>query len=260
MILCLKDLEKHEFALSGINVIKQKPVYSKLDVNGRGCNGFIHILSGECKYSFYGADFTLTKGETAYLPKGSHHCLELLQRTEFYRVDFTVTIDGEIALFSDCPTKLAASSEDVGFLFAHLEKECEPDGSTVRKNELLCRALRILTEAKEDTVASKILPAVRYLREHFTDRVDCSELAGLCFLGTSQFYKLFTGAMNKTPLEYRNSLIIARAKQLLSLGESTVSEIAFSLGFDSVAYFSRMFKKEVGHSPTDYIRDVSSML
>ena len=100
-----------------------------------------------------------------------------------------------------------------------------------------------VNESKEDTIASKILPAVRYLREHFAERVDCSELAGLCFLGTSQFYKLFTEAMNKTPLEYRNSLIIARAKQLLSLGEGTVSEIAFSLGFDSVAYFSRMFKK-----------------
>ena len=260
MIFCYKDLGKRDFALSGINVIKQKPLYKKLNVNGRNCNGFIHVLSGECKYYFNGSVFTLTRGETAYLPLGSHHSLEILGDAEFYRVDFTVTVDGEIALFSDCPLKLDAASEEVGFLLNRLENECGPDGSTVRKNGILCQVFCIFAESKENAAASKIFPAVKYLREHFTENVDCAELASLCFLGTSQFYKLFGQAMNKTPLEYRNSLLIARAKQLLSANAGTVSEIAFSLGFDSIAYFSRMFKKEVGHSPSEYARSADAML
>ena len=55
------------------------------------------------------------------------------------------------------------------------------------------------------------------------------------------------------PLEYRSSLLAKRASQLLREGSFSVTEVAEMLGFESVSYFSRFFKKHKGISPSKYI-------
>ena len=45
-----------------------------------------------------------------------------------------------------------------------------------------------------------------------------------------------------------------RALEMLDTGEITVSEVAEMLGFESVAYFSRFFKKHQGISPAEYMK------
>ncbi|MDP4176578.1 MAG: helix-turn-helix domain-containing protein [Bacteroidota bacterium] len=56
----------------------------------------------------------------------------------------------------------------------------------------------------------------------------------------------------KTALELIHLFVIAEAKNMLTEGEKTISEIAYHLGFENAPYFSRMFKKEVGLSPKEY--------
>ena len=57
-----------------------------------------------------------------------------------------------------------------------------------------------------------------------------------------------------TPLQYRDNLIVKKAKVLLKLEEITISEISEILGFTDVAYFSRFFKKHVGMSPSIFAK------
>lgn len=56
----------------------------------------------------------------------------------------------------------------------------------------------------------------------------------------------------KTALELIHLYIISEAKNMLTAGEKSISEIAFQLGFDNPPYFSRLFKKEVGVSPKEF--------
>ncbi|TDW99126.1 helix-turn-helix domain-containing protein [Dinghuibacter silviterrae] len=65
----------------------------------------------------------------------------------------------------------------------------------------------------------------------------------------SDLLKAETG---KTAIELIHLFLIGEAKNLLRGADQTVAEIAYSLGFENLPYFSRLFKKEVGLSPQQY--------
>lgn len=50
--------------------------------------------------------------------------------------------------------------------------------------------------------------------------------------------------------------VVLNAKRLLVHTSRTVSEIAASLGYDDVSYFSRLFKREAGMTPTDFRKNL----
>lgn len=59
--------------------------------------------------------------------------------------------------------------------------------------------------------------------------------------------------MGLSPNAYINQRKISKAKELMLYSELNVSQIAESLGYQSIHYFSRLFKKVVGIAPTDYV-------
>jgi AraC-like DNA-binding protein len=60
----------------------------------------------------------------------------------------------------------------------------------------------------------------------------------------------------KTALELIHLYLISEARNLLVAGEHSISEIAYKLGFENPSYFSRLFKKEVGVSPKEFINQI----
>ncbi|HEY9048891.1 MAG TPA: helix-turn-helix transcriptional regulator [Ohtaekwangia sp.] len=60
----------------------------------------------------------------------------------------------------------------------------------------------------------------------------------------------------KTAIELIHIFLITEAKNLLQRPDNTISEIAYTLGFENLPYFSRMFKKGVGLSPNQYKKQV----
>lgn len=255
MVIALEELKNHDFSLSKINIFHQKPTYRELSPKGRKSNGFLYIIRGSCHYYHENGDFPLSSGSVVYLPYGSRHRLVIeSEEIEFYRIDFRVETEGEIVLFSDHPLKVcqntpAECAEAIramaeGYQFVH---------DSVAKAELLCTIFRTLSAPANSPQKEKLAPAVSYLLEHLTEKVSCSELAGLCCLSTAQFYNLFHHEYGMPPLEYRNGLLIRRASLLLRDGSFSVTEVAEMLGFESVSYFSRFFKKHKGVSPAQYL-------
>ena len=254
MILTLNELQSRDFALSKIQIYHQKPTYRELNPNSRKNNGFLYILRGSCHYYHDQGDFALEAGSIVYLPKGSRHRLVIESESiEFYRIDFTLTLDGEIALFSNHPVKLCAlaPAEATEALTAMAENYQFVD-NTVAKKALLCRVFQSLCAPESSARQKKLAPATAYLLEHLTEKVSCAYLARLCALSQARFYDLFHEEFGMAPLNYRAKLLVRRAKQLLRDGSFTVTEIAEALGFESVSYFSRFFKKHTGLSPAAY--------
>lgn len=258
MIIPFDELKEHDFSLSKINIILQKPKYRELHARGRTCNGFIYVVSGSCRYSFDSGEFSLSDGGVAYLPFGSHHTLTITSESIiFYRIDFTLRIGGELAYFSDHPIKLTDEAPpECAEAMASLDGDYGIGENTVIKTEKMCTILASLQKSTESTARKRLLPAVRHLQEFATDNIDSGTLAELCFLSTSRFYELFRTEFGLTPLEYRNKLLIRRAKALLAAADISVGEVAFATGFENAAYFSRFFKKQVGMSPSEYAKTI----
>ncbi len=93
---------------------------------------------------------------------------------------------------------------------------------------------------------------VELVKERMPDPdLQISEIASQMGLGQSQFTRKIKALTNYTPVELIRSLRLQKAKTLLLSSEKTVSEIAYAVGFTSLAYFSKCYKEEFGISPTD---------
>jgi AraC-like DNA-binding protein len=257
MIIPLEKFGESEFSVTGVNLIHQKPTYRYLNVKKRHCNGFLFFIKGECVYEYADKKITFTPGSAVYLPYGSKHTLKVVSEDiEFFRVDFTIKQSGEVVLFSNHLIKVIDSfGKGCVAILDELKSLCLYSNDELSKIEKLLGLLAYLKNKNQVKNKSKIYPACVYIQEHFAEPINCAELARLCFLSTSQFYNLFAKQLGCSPLQYRDNIIVEKAKVLLQLEEITVSEISEVLGFTDVAYFSRFFKKHVGISPSDYARE-----
>lgn len=256
MIIDFKELKHREFSLSGINIFYQKPSYRLLEQQKRQVNGFLFVLQGEGLYQFEDQSFSIGPGALVYLPMGSAHTFQILsEEMEFYRIDFCLRIEGEIALFSNQPYKLCeTSSPELTEAIRELADQHQFAQDTVAKNQLLCTIFRTVSAIVTSPRQEKLAPAIHYLSEHLTEGIRCRTLADSCALSMAQFYNLFHEEYGMAPLEYRDHLLMRRATLLLKDGSFSVTEVAETLGFESVSYFSRFFKKHKGLSPAAYIK------
>lgn len=258
MIMNLNEVKNHIFSLYGINVFLQHPIYKKLALTkvGRGCNGFLYIKEGECKFSFKEGSFTATKGNIVYLPFNSRHTFTIKsENPAFYRIDFNLKIDDELVYFSTHPIKIADTiTPDCYDAIIDLYSKIHLQQDNVFKTEKMCAIFKNLQDTNMSEDYKKLSPSINYIAEHYTETLDCHLLAELCHMSLSYFYELFKKEFNVTPLEYRNKIILQNAKAMLRGGDMAINEIASILGFSDTAYFSRFFKKHTKKAPSNYIK------
>lgn len=94
--------------------------------------------------------------------------------------------------------------------------------------------------------------AVYYIKSHLTEKITVPMLAEFEGLSESRFYAVFKENMGVAPIDYVNNLRIERACNLLSSSPMNVSKIGESCGFSDNFYFSKIFKKKMGMTPTAY--------
>ena len=118
------------------------------------------------------------------------------------------------------------------------ERQFITRGKTNR--DVLTRFENLLDEYFESTLAEQDgLPTVKY----FADK--------LC-LSSNYFGDMFKKETGKSPQEYIQEKVIELAKERTSGTADTVSQIAYSLGFQYPQHFCRLFKKRVGYTPSEY--------
>ncbi|MBQ9099078.1 MAG: helix-turn-helix domain-containing protein [Clostridia bacterium] len=95
---------------------------------------------------------------------------------------------------------------------------------------------------------------LEYMKQHLADRLSITQIATACAISTTALKRLFREFCDCGPIEYLISLRITAAKGMIREGGMSLGEIAERTGFDTLHYFSRVFKARVGISPSAYAK------
>ncbi len=127
---------------------------------------------------------------------------------------------------------------------------------------LLVRLIIILTRLgkaqflDESAVNNGKLDIVRrfnlLVENHYRTRHDVAFYASQLNKSPKTLSNYFSLLAHKTPVEYIHERVTLEAKRLFYYTEKSSKEIAYDLGFDDAAHFSRFFKKNTGKSPSDF--------
>jgi AraC-like DNA-binding protein len=94
----------------------------------------------------------------------------------------------------------------------------------------------------------------QHMVNHVGERTDLRILARVAGVSRAYAGTLFHRQTGMTVQNYANALRVRKAQSLMSESSESLSEIAKQCGFDDVFYFSKVFKKHSGHSPSEYRR------
>lgn len=100
--------------------------------------------------------------------------------------------------------------------------------------------------------AGRIAPAVSYVNANFPEKIPLATAARMCDLSTFHFSRTFRKVNGVTFRDYVVGLRIQRAAELMKQSRASVTDAAFGVGFNDLSHFARMFRKQLGLSPSAY--------
>ena len=101
--------------------------------------------------------------------------------------------------------------------------------------------------------------AVEYLKTHFAESITLNDVAEKLYVSTYYLSRMFKKETNQNFVDYLNELRIEKAKELLKDVRFKTYEIADAVGISDAHYFSKIFKKYAGITPTEF-RDSQNMV
>jgi two-component system response regulator YesN len=140
--------------------------------------------------------------------------------------------------------------------------ELRPNDSVSTPEEVRQYARQVMSKAigMRDSVSRKqqhdlLNQAVRYIDEHFMEEsISLDRVAKKVNISPNYFSAIFSQEVGQTFIEYLTGKRIEEAKRLLRQTDKRSGEIAFTVGYKDPHYFSFVFRKVTGCSPSEYRR------
>lgn len=98
----------------------------------------------------------------------------------------------------------------------------------------------------------RLVQAKLFIDAHYADNIDLDNIADEAYFSKFHFIRLFKEVYRKTPHQYLIFVRIEKAMKLLK-ADIPVSEVCYTVGFESLSSFSRLFKRTVGMTPSTYM-------
>lgn len=105
----------------------------------------------------------------------------------------------------------------------------------------------------EDKLIEEI---IEYINEHLYEPLPIDQICHRFSISRSTLQNLFKNNLQIAPKQYINNAKLNRSRVMIRKGDMTISEIAESLGFSSIHYFSRKFTSSYGITPSEYARKI----
>lgn len=101
-------------------------------------------------------------------------------------------------------------------------------------------------------VTDKIKTILNYVRKNYQEHITVEELAKLCNFSEYYFMKFFKKHIGMTSLEYINHYRLEIASDLLKRTDKSIMDISLDVGFNSVSYFTKLFKTKYKVTPKEF--------
>lgn len=116
------------------------------------------------------------------------------------------------------------------------------------------KVVEIIEEEEREQFSGKIRYMKGYIQEHYAEEISLNDLADHIGMNSMYLSWLFKKEMGINFSAYLTKVRIEKAMELLKQGEYKIYEISQMVGYQTVQYFSTVFKKETGKSPKDFCR------
>ena len=232
----------------------------------------LYVASGKTIFYFNGEPKEVAAGHMVlFQPRQEQHYEYFaVDRPEVYWVHFTGSDVKNILRHYDIPLDKNVIYSGSSATYAYLFKEMIHELQTCRTGfqeltEMYLRQIFLLIqrswEERKPTVSSYLQEEIDYARkyfnEHYNEDISIEEYAQSRGMSVSWFLRNFKQMTIKSPMQYMLSIRINNAVSLLETTDYNVTEISTIVGYDNPLYFSRIFKKQKGVSPSDYRKSLA---
>ncbi len=116
--------------------------------------------------------------------------------------------------------------------------------------------LKIVKHNTKKELYKLVTDAKEYLNDNLKENISLDIISR--DIGISKYYlhRLFTEINGNTPLSYLTVIRLKKAKNKLQYSKDSIFEIAIACGFDNTSYFSTIFKKHMGFSPSQFRKNL----
>lgn len=100
---------------------------------------------------------------------------------------------------------------------------------------------------------------LKYIENHYIDKITIADIAEEAGLSQSHFMKYFKNTMGTSFIDYLNEYRLTMASRLLVSSDSSILDIASEVGFENLSYFNRTFKKRFEMTPREYRKKYTAL-
>lgn len=256
----LKDstnFESNEFLkINSCGFQNLEPGFTVIREKGRLDFQIILITDGHCIAYHDGKEYRLSAGNILIYEPNEYQEYRFNTNSTSLWCHFSGTAVREI--FESC--RLCGGvyhlppEKGISDIFSTLIQRFHLNGSEKMAVPSLLELIYAVSDAlyKPEKQNNSISAVLTYINANYNKQLTLKELARISGYSLSRFSHLFAEITGTTPIKYQNAIRLKLSLEMLTSTSLSVSEIAYSLGFSDPLYFSRIFKKMYGVSPSKY--------
>ncbi len=269
----MKDISTYEllnrgtpdFQIELYNVAPDHPRYN-MQYHWHNKYEIVYVKKGTLTLNLNGKTFILNAGESVFIPNGVVHggtphdceyvCL-VFSQTLLHSSQKSKAIIKQFAY----PVKIKDSLLTESIIEDMTKTSSGYELLVTGKLYLLIYGLlceNIDSDMKPNRDFEKIKPALSYIQDNYYNEITLEKLASLCNMNIHYFCKFFKSKTAKTPMAYIQRYRIEMSCEFLMTGMS-ITDTAYSCGFNDTSYFINVFKKHLGITPKQYKNEAETV-
>lgn len=237
---------------------------------------FLCTKSGNIALTVGEEQFLLSNGESVLIPCDTEYRIEAREDSSLVYVGFEARIFTVLRILSlfEYPLFFGTDSNifdiccDIADMRAENEFTSTRLENAVKTVSLLYSAISYITQSslplqKVDAVMNgfaSLSDVLSHIGTHLAENIMQETLAGIAGLSPDSFYREFKKIIGNSPKDYIIAERLRRARSMFVLTDLSVGEVSSAVGYENQFYFSGLFSKKYGISPTGYKKSVDRIV